>query len=96
LIAAMIVFAALWWFYGRQTNYLVIAIIFLLLLIFDYQIHRLLVAAREKSEKSKKLGAEIKILEKKRADAIAAGATKSEIAALQRELNDLIKEKSKL
>lgn len=96
LAAAMITFASLWWWYGKQSQHLIATAIFLLLLILDYQIHAALATAREKAEKAKRLGAEIKILEKQIADAAAAGAKAEEIAALKKELDEKIAEKSKL
>jgi len=94
LFALMAIFA--WLYYsGRNSTYLIAAAILFVFLLLDTYIHQMLEPLRKKFEKSSKLKARIKIKQKEITDAMVAGATKSGISVLQKELDELIKEKSK-
>ena len=98
MLVLIALFTAFWYFYGRNTKFIILAIILLLFLIFDTPIHKALAPLRKFNERKEEIDAQIKIKEKEINDMIVAGtdAKSSAIANRQKEIDDLIKEKSKL
>jgi len=96
MFVLIVLFTAFWYFYQRNSAYIILASILLLFLLLDSPIHKILAPLREIGEKTKKLDLEIKLKQKKINDALAAGATEDELKILQKELDELASEKSKL
>jgi glucan phosphoethanolaminetransferase (alkaline phosphatase superfamily) len=96
LFVMTLVFAVLWYFYGKNVFFLISALLCLIFLAIDSTLHNYLSKLRKGEDKAKELDAEIKIEEKKMTDLISAGANDNELKSQRKKIDDLIKARSSL
>ena len=98
MFALIILFSAFWYFYGRSSKYVILAIILLIFLILDSPIHKALAPLRKSGERKEEIDAQIALKEKEINNMLAAGIKEgsSAIKSRRADIDELINEKSKI
>jgi hypothetical protein len=95
LLVMAAVFAVLWYFYDKNTVYLLGAIICFIFLVFDGVLHSFLAKLRKGENEARELDIQIKLEQSKLGELVEAGGTEKEIEEQKKKILELNKERNK-